>query len=86
MRYRLTAVLLAMAIVVAFAAPAAAKTVSTTTLDLTLTRDVDQYKMILSVDPMGNYREKTGNETYWFTAVDNGKVRVLIDPIFVVGN
>lgn len=66
---------------------AAERTLQTPALDLHIrTHTEDGYKVDLSVDPMKLLRLKTGAETYWFTPVDNGKVKIEIDPIFVVGS
>jgi hypothetical protein len=74
---------------VLLAAPALAGTtheVHTRALDLVMEKDTaDGYKMILMVDPMKLIREKFGVDTGWVTVVDNGKVKIMIDPMFVVG-
>jgi len=66
---------------------AAERTVQTPALDLHIkTHTEDGYKVDLSVDPMNLLRLNTGAETEWFTPVDNGKAKVTVDPIFVVGS
>lgn len=66
---------------------AAERTVQTPALELTITTHTDDgYSVILRVDPLKMLRLKTGKETFWFTPVDNGKAKVSVDPIFVVGN
>jgi len=86
LRYRRLAVLLALMLLAAFASPvSAARVVKTPSLELEMAHDVDGYKLVISVDPMGKLRDKLGVETGWFVAADNDKVQVNIDPIFVVG-
>ncbi|MDP2871090.1 MAG: hypothetical protein Q8P31_00885 [Bacillota bacterium] len=76
----------ALLIILPTAALAAERTVQTPALNLSIQNHTDGYKVILDVDPMGMLRAKTGRETYSFTPVDNGKAKVTVDPIFVVGS
>lgn len=89
MRTRRISILLAVALVLALSAPAwaATKVISTRAVDIEIITDEGGYDLIIRIDPLKLYREKhPGVETYWKTVHDDGRVKIEIDPIFVVGS
>ncbi len=88
MRKRSISILLAVALVLAVSAPAwaATKTISTKAVDITIIRDEGGYDLIIRIDPLKLYRAKHPDAvTYWKTVHDDGRIKIEIDPIFVVG-
>ncbi len=88
MRTRSISIFLALALVLALSAPAwaATKTISTRAVDIEIIRDEGGYDLIIRIDPLKIFREKHPDvQTYWKTVHDDGRIKIEIDPIFVVG-